>query len=175
MDGNDESTHDLSRDLAGAVVDGMWEAAEVRLGAVHDVTLPGEVVGGLLQTAMDRAGDGGKMVAAGLLRGQSWRMAAACAGLDDETVKKWCKKDQILNDCLNTCFSLGFSRTFESELYNRALAGSEDRGSIRALEMVVKARAPEYRDKAQVQMDVVHRAVEAGQALTAGWQDEESN
>lgn len=129
------------------------------------VKLDTEVLSGLLRPFNGRA----RHILVSLLRGYSQRMACAGAGIDPETLRRWGLKHPDFAAAVKQAESLGFSRVFERELYSRALAGSEDRGSMRALELVTKARAPEYRDKSQVQMEVVHRAQEATSGAFGGW------
>jgi hypothetical protein len=98
-------------------------------------------------------------------------MAAAAAGVSEATLEQWEKKHPEFRQATVSAYQMGFRRVFEPELYRRALAGPDDRGSMRALELVTKARDGSYRDKSQVQMEVFHRATEATSGLTGGWQD----
>lgn len=137
-------------------------------GGDFRVELPEDVLRGLLEPFSTRA----RMVIVSLLRGYSQRMAAATAGIDDETVRVWGKRHPEFAQAVQKAASLGFSRTFERELHQRALAGPDDRGSMRALELVTKARAPEYREKQQIAMEVTHRAEIALGGMVQGWDDD---
>lgn len=94
-------------------------------------------------------------------------MAAMSAGLHPESLRRMLKQDPEMREILTSAEEMGTRRVFEGELFTRALAGPEDRGSIRALELVMKARLPEYREKQQVQMEVIHRAASAVSAAVA--------
>lgn len=135
-------------------------------GGDFAVTLDVEALRGLLLPFNGRA----RVVLVALLRGFSQRMAAASAGIDPETLRRWGVRHREFADAVKQAEGLGFSRVFERELYSRAMAGPEDRGSMRALELVTKARAAEYREKSQVQMEVVHRAQEATTGAFGGWE-----
>lgn len=63
---------------------------------------------------------------------------------------------------------------YETELYRRAMAGAADRGSVRALEIVLKARDPQYRDRLQVQHSAMLEGERAVSRLTSGWADDDS-
>lgn len=132
------------------------------------VELPEDTIRGLLEPFSTRA----RMVIVSLLRGYSQRMAAATAGISDETVRLWGKAHPEFAQAVAKASNLGFSRTFERELHQRALAGPDDRGSMRALELVTKARAPEYREKQQIAMEVTHRAEQALGMMVQGWSDD---
>lgn len=134
-------------------------------GGDFQVTLDVEALRGLLLPFNGRA----RHVLVSLLRGYSQRMAAASAGIDPETLRRWGLRHPEFAAAVKQAEGLGFSRVFERELYSRAMAGPEDRGSMRALELVTKARAAEYREKTQVQMEVVHRAQEAMTGAFGGW------
>lgn len=139
-------------------------------GGDFQVITPVEEIRGLLAPFSNRA----RHILVSLLRGYSIRMAAANVGLTDETVRLWGKKAPEFAQAVQRASNLGFSRTFERELHSRAMAGTDDRGSMRALEMVVKARAPEYREKQQVHMEVVHRAEQALGGMVQGWEQNEA-
>lgn len=139
------------------------------LGANLDPSPDSEVVTGLLGAVKSRAGDVAMGIAGGLVRGMSRRMACNRAGISQEKLIGWCKADKELATLLVHCEQLG-TGVFEHELFRRALAGDEDKGSMRALEMVAKARMPEYRDKVQQQIDVVHHATQAMDSAIDGWQ-----
>ncbi len=95
--------------------------------------------------------------AAALLAGQSWAIAAASIGLSSRDLRKLRNSDRELGEWLETCEDLGFSNVIESELYSRAMGGPDDRGSIRALELLIKSRRQEYREKVAGEITVAHR------------------
>lgn len=105
-----------------------------------------------------------------LLGGASLLQAAAAAGIGRTTLDDWRQRELAFQRCVSLCLDLG-SALYEGELHSRALAGPDDRGSMRALELVVKARNPDYRDKAQVQMGVVHVFKQA-LSDAGGWRGE---
>ena len=102
-----------------------------------------------------------------LLNGQSLRMAAITAGMSVETLRRMRAAEPEYQRACQQAEDVGFGRVFESELYDRAL-DREDRGSMRALELVVKARSADYREKAQLQLSVVHAAQDSISAA-GGW------
>jgi hypothetical protein len=51
------------------------------------------------------------------------------------------------------------------------MAGADDRASARLLELWVKREDAAYRDKAQLQIDVIQRASVARGAIISGWDD----
>lgn len=128
-----------------------------------------EEIRGLLGPFNARA----RHVLVSLLRGYSKRMAATMVGVDVDTLTRWGKSVPEFAQAMSKASDWGFSRTFERELYSRALAGPDDKGSMRALELVTKSRAAEYREKAQVQMEVIHRAQEAMSGAFGGWKPSE--
>jgi hypothetical protein len=81
-----------------------------------------------------------------LLNGYSKAAAAASVGLSARVVQLWAKKDERFAEAVSTCQGIGFSAIVESELYRRAMAGTADSGSARALELVLKSRDDRYRD-----------------------------
>lgn len=81
----------------------------------------------------------------GLLNGLSKTKAAARAGITVRTTQLWQKKDRAFAEAVANCEAIGIGTVLEPELYRRALAGKSDAGSMRALELVLKSRCPEYR------------------------------
>lgn len=110
-----------------------------------------------------------RAVLTALLNGSSKSMAAASAGVTTRSVQLWERADEDFRNAVTLAERIGFACVIENELYRRALAGAEDRGSMRALEMVVKSRDVAYREKAQLALHVAHRAEENLHRLTAGW------
>lgn len=135
--------------------------------AVH---VPAEDLRGLLVPFNARA----RHVLVSLLRGYSRAQAATLVGIDSDTLAAWAKRHPEFGAAVRRAESWGFSRVFEGELYRRALAGPEDRGSMQALLAVAKARDSAYREKAQLHMDVVHRAQGAIGAAFGGWREGEA-
>lgn len=123
-------------------------------------------IGGLLDSFNGPA----RRVCLSLLQGASILQAAASAGKAKNTIDSWRQADVTFQRAVGLCLDLG-SALYEGELHSRALAGPDDRGSMRALELVVKARNPDYRDKAQVQMGVIHVFKQA-LSDAGGWRGE---
>ena len=123
---------------------------------------------GFLATLENRAGDAGRRLGEALVHGRSLRLASVDAGVTYTAIRDWMRSDPELRSAVLAAEAVGAS-VFERELERRALAGADDRGSVRALELVVKARMPEYRDKTQVQMDVVHKAESAVLDIVGDW------
>ncbi|MFN0147332.1 MAG: hypothetical protein ACKVT1_12540 [Dehalococcoidia bacterium] len=82
-----------------------------------------------------------------LLNGRSKRAAAAGVGISVRATQLWAKADPDFAEAVAFCKEVGFATVIEDELYRRALAGSQDSGSMRALELVAKSRDPRYRDR----------------------------
>lgn len=93
-------------------------------------------------------------------------VAVQAFGMTARRFEALLKADATLNALIEFAGDIGLAR-FEAELHDRALAGAGDRGSPRALEMVLKRHFPEYRDKAQVEMTHILRAAEAWSGATA--------
>lgn len=136
--------------------------ATLRPGAA--APLPADQVWGLLRPFSGRA----RGILIGLLRGDSAAMAAAAQGTTAETVRVWSRKSPEFAAAVATAREWGFATVYEAELYRIAL-DTEHRGQIRALEMVVKSRDSAYRDKAQLQIEVIRAAGEAEQRMVGGW------
>ncbi len=137
-------------------------------GEHWQVSVPAETVADLL-----RPFDGRKRAfLASLLNGKSKTMAAAGIGVTPRCTQQWAAKDGSFAEAVELAERIGFAGVVESELYRRALAGAEDRGSMRALELVVKSRDASYREKQQVQMDIIVQARESQARLVAGWEQE---
>ena len=138
---------------------------------VFPVVPDGEVVAGLIRALSDRAGaDGARWERLGiaLMQGYSRNMACVASGLHPKTLSDRCIRDAELSSLVQQAETIGFG-VFEQELYRRAMAGKDDRGSVRALELVVRARGPEYREKINVQHERIVRAEEASaRALPVG-------
>lgn len=132
----------------------------------REVTEAGEsVVIGLLAPFGVRARIYLRSIAAGLPA----RQARKLANLDEQTVSDWRRTDDLFAMAEQECQGMGTGR-FESELYRRALAGADDRGSIRALEIVMKQRDPSYRDKGNTQIAIMVQQREQRERRYAGWQ-----
>jgi hypothetical protein len=89
-----------------------------------------------------------------LLNGYSRTAAAAGAGVTSRAAQLWAKKDPDFAEAARRCEEIGFSEVVEAELYRRAFAGPSDPGSMRALELVARARAAEYRPQRAEAVDV---------------------
>ncbi|MBA2708305.1 MAG: hypothetical protein H0U59_10940 [Gemmatimonadaceae bacterium] len=136
-------------------------------GGDFDVRIPIEEIVGLLRPFNGRA----RTVVSKLLTGYSVGMAAACAGVDPETVSTWGKRHPEFGLAVRKARDWGFRRTAERELQRRAMAGNDDKHSGRLLELWLKREDASYRDKSQLHMEVVHRALEAESTVSQGWKD----
>ncbi len=131
------------------------------------VTVPAEELSGRLGPFNTRA----RIILVHLLKGYSRGMAATQAGVSESALENWEKAQPAFREATVWAHQTGFRRTFEPELYRRAMAGSEDKGSMRALELVTKQRDASYRERSQVQMEIVTRAIDATQQLASGWKE----
>lgn len=151
---------------------GEWRVPSADLAVVYSgagekwqVSVPAETLADLL-----RPFDGRRRVfLVALLNGYSKAMAAANAGVTPRCAQLWAKRDPEFGGAVAMAQHFGFASVVEPELYRRAFAGPKDRGSMRALELILKARDPSYREKQQVELDVIHRAEEATRRLIDGW------
>lgn len=144
-----------------------WEEeAANRLGG----GIPSGFITGLLSACEGRAGVAGRLIGMALMRGLPRRMACLKAGISRSSMDSWAKSDRELAELWRVCEDIGLSQTLEAELYSRAMAGPEDRGSARLLEIALKARMPEYNEKRTAMLDVVEKAAEAQASIAAGWQ-----
>lgn len=144
------------------------EALQSALSVTIDnfrVTVPAEELRGRLEPFNTRA----RHLLVWLLKGYSRGMACVQAGIAEQTLENWEKRQPLFREATVWAYQTGFRRTFEPELYRRAMAGNDDRGSMRALELVTKARDSAYRDKSQLQMEIVHRAGESMAKAIGGW------
>lgn len=135
---------------------------------------PAEWMIGLVLEAERRAGPKCRAVATQLLRGLPKSMATAAAGVSNNQIERWAEADRTLGDVLQQLESAGIARCLESELYRRATAGPSDRGSMRALELALKSRKAEYRDKQQMTLTVVASARQADASLLAEYIEDPS-
>lgn len=102
-----------------------------------------------------------------LLKGASMRSASSAAGMSTQNMEVW-RRDPLYQKAWQLCWELG-GNCYETELHTRAMAGTEDRQSMQALLTVVKARNPDYRDKVQQSVEVVHSLNDALRSAV-GWQ-----
>lgn len=80
--------------------------------------------------------------------------------------------DPALREAYEVAESMAIA-PLEDELRSRALAGADDRGSMRALEIALKAADPRYRDAASLQLTVVGAASRAEADVQNRWQPAE--
>ena len=126
-----------------------------------------ETVTGLLQPFSGRA----RKAIEGLLNGMTFGMAYVNAGYTNESFRLARMRDPEFAAAVEKAADMGFRRVYERELYDRAL-DRNDRASGRLLELILKARSADYREKAQLQMSVIHAAADAfGSA--GGWKQVE--
>ena len=131
----------------------------------QSVAIPAEALGGLLRPFNGRA----RQILLRLLAGHSLGMAAASVALSKDALDDWRKRDPEFGAAVTLCYDIGFSVGIEAEAYDRAM-NREDRASGRLLELILKARSPDYREKSQLQLEVVRRVEFAGHRMIAGWQ-----
>lgn len=146
-------------------VDALQQALAIGDGEFR-ITVPSDVLVGLLAPFNTRA----RVILIHLLKGYSRGMSCVAAGVSEGALEAWEKKHPEFREATVSAYQMGFRRTFEPELYRRAMAGPDDRGSMRALELVTKARDSAYRDRSQIQHEIITRAQEATGSLTGGWQ-----
>lgn len=103
-----------------------------------------------------------------LLEGGSEREAARAVGITRQTIYNWKDKDPAFKEAVALFGDFGVS-VFESELRRRALAGVADKHSMRALELALKAKAPEYRDKQALNITLRAEAEGAAATFVGGW------
>lgn len=103
-----------------------------------------------------------------MLRGYSEGRAAVAGGISTSSLDRWrLSHPEFAHACAT---ALSFGRTvMETELYERAFAGKADPGSVRALEMIIKARDPAYRNTVRGSSDRIHQAAASMQRLAAGY------
>ena len=89
------------------------------------------------------------------------------AGINDETSRRWAIAHPAWREALNWAQSCGVS-LYEGALETIALDYSR-RDQVRALELVLKSRAPEYRDKHQHELTIRAAFGEAGAAIAAAY------
>lgn len=133
------------------------------------VTVPGALIIGLLRDVQSRAGSEGVAIARALIGGQPPYMAALNGGISHTELQRRRKADPELSEAYSTAENIGIACTIEAELHRRAMAGPEDRGSMRALELALKSRRADYRDRQQVETTHIIRASEAADAYAGDW------
>ena len=131
------------------------------------VAIPAEALGGLLGPFNGRA----RGILLSLLGGSTLGMAAASVGLSKNALDDWRQRDPPFAQAVTLCYDIGFSSTIEAEAYDRAMDRT-DRASGRLLELILKARSPDYREKSQLQLEVVARVGSALGTLVGGWNPE---
>lgn len=117
---------------------------------------PAEI--GLVRRAFALYGTRAAALVASLLAGATFRSACVHAGVSVGTVQQHREKDPVFHELCAAAWDAGF-QLLEDELVQRALNGADDKGSIRALELALKSRDPNYRDQRTV--DVTLRAAAA--------------
>lgn len=139
-------------------------------------TIPASIskIRGLQGLVQELAGAHYRVAAGALMAGCSYALAANLAGISQSAMADARKKRPDLAALLTQCEQIGFG-LYELELQKRALAGDQDRGSIRALEIVAKSRRAEYREKSAIAIDVIHRAEQSASRLVGGWDTQPSS
>ncbi len=137
--------------------------------------LPAEeikAIGGLLCNFEARAA----RALLGLLEGRSIKGAAACAGMGAQSMNHWRNNVPAFAEVFESFRELGFALIYEQEIETRALAGEQDRGSVRLLEMVAKSRGGEdYREVKDINLthrkgaDAAEKVLDATREEGGGW------
>lgn len=133
--------------------------------------LSADEVRGLIEAVGARAGASAQRVGIRLAQGWPRSMAVIGSGLSQPQLRDLCRRDDRVSGLLQELEEAGFAMRWEGELYRRAMAGKDDRGSMRALEILLKQRDPSYHDKYSVEH---HLRVEADKSMRlggGGWQD----
>lgn len=89
-----------------------------------------------------------------LVSGSTLTTARARQVLPQASFDYWRDNWPEYRAAVDACYELGTLR-FEDELRRRALAGIDDKASMRALELIAKSRNADYRDRAQQDMAIV--------------------
>lgn len=124
---------------------------------------------GLIDRLGSRTGISVQKVAIRLVQGWSRSMAVVGSGITNPQLTHLCKNDPESAAILQQLEDVGFATRWEGELYSRAAAGKDDRGSMRALEMLLKARSPIFQEKFAVQHSLMTAAEGARRQATVGW------
>lgn len=104
------------------------------------VEVPGDDIAALLAPWNGRR----RAYLVALLNGCSKRQAAARAGVTPRACQLWAKANPAFQRAVSACLDIGLGTVVEPELYARAL-DREHKGSLRALELVLRSRSEDYR------------------------------
>lgn len=129
---------------------------------------------GLVEAVGTRGGSQVQKVAIRLLQGWPRSMAVLGTGMSEPQLRDLCKRDSVIREILTNCEEAGFNSRIVTELYDRALAGKDDRGSLRALEIVAKSRGPQFNEKVAHTHHLAREAESSRMAQTSGWQNEDA-
>ena len=140
---------------------------EIVTRGAQRVLVPGDALRGILGPFNGRA----RSILLSLLGGHSMGMASAGAGISKNTLDRWRQSDPAFGEAVTLAYDIGFSAGIEAEAYDRAMDRT-DRASGRLLELILKARSPDYREKSQLQLEVVARVGSALDTLVGGWTPE---
>ena len=130
-----------------------------------EVHIPSDALGGLLGPFNGRA----RVILLRLLAGFSMGMAAAAAGLSKHGLDSWRERDPEFAQAVTLAYDIGFGAVIEAGAYSRAM-DRNDRASGRLLELILKARGEEYREKSQVQLSVIRAVGSAFDGLAGDWE-----
>jgi hypothetical protein len=110
-----------------------------------------------------------KVAILGLARGETRRTMAIRLGMGVSALEGYIARDGELREAVEFAEAIAI-QPLEAELRSRALAGAEDKGSIRALEISLKKLDPAYRDNQQIQLTLVQGAARAQSSVQDRWQ-----
>lgn len=112
----------------------------------------------------------GQQVVLAIASGESRRSAAVRIGITYSLLAAECSRPGPLSEAVAFASELQ-TGTFENELSRRALAGDSDRGSMRALELILKRQDPAYRDQGSLEIRAVTEAAKAVGDVQSRWVD----
>ena len=146
---------------------------EIALGLLYPMPpqMSEDEIIGLVEAVGTRSGSiPMQKVAIRLAQGWSRSMAVLGSGISAPQLQRMCQKHPAAADILQQLEDAGFARRWEGELYSRAEAGKDDRGSLRALEMLLKARNPQYQEKSALNLHVMNAAERSIQGANAAYE-----
>ena len=113
-------------------------------------------------------GEREKIAILGLARGETRRTMAIRLGVGVSYLDGYIARDGELREAVEFAEAIAI-QPLEAELRSRALAGADDKGSIRALEISLKKLDPAYRDNQQIQLTLVQGAARAQSTVQDRW------
>ncbi len=132
------------------------------LPSLLDEALP--LLWGLLRSRNSRE----KAAILGMAKGEGRRSAAIRLGISPIELYNLMNEDPDLREAIEFAEAIAIAQP-EGELRRRALAGNDDRGSMRALEIYLKRHDPAYRDAPSTQITLVNEASRAQASVQSRW------